>query len=209
MLLGFVINQAKAQQISRSQDIAYQFEGSVGLRNWKMKSNIQSLDHVPASLRGGAMTVRIGNPFWQLRLTPIGFYTSTQSALTQTRITESTLKTNFNVLQWILTKKSPFDVYFIAGAQRSAVKLNGSYLLDPASTVCIYQNFSTSLVNWNMMTGAGIQYLMPLSGSEVTWFAEWETAFTVNTRAQDSWFKNTSISNPFILNVGISLRFEP
>lgn len=202
-----VSNNVYAQSQQAKVGTHYGFEISGGVQSYQLASNLADLDQVNIDQRGGSLGFIVGSDYWKAKINPIGFYTGNADSQVTTKLIQSEAQINFYPIKLFSNSTSRLpQVYILGGTSRGKNKINGSVLSteeDPA--LCIYNTFSTSIVNWNITGGAGIEYQIGHGQEFITVFAEIKKGLSVGTSTDNVEFKNTTPNNITMVSIGFSI----
>lgn len=200
----FFFNTAQSQSTSPFKYLG--FEGTFGVRSFKIKSFIPEVDGMPVIVEGGSVGVIFGNDYLQTKVRAAGFYYSASSVPRTVDLFESEVLFNFHPLEYFREQENRLDIYAITGVAIDNVKFYGHYLADNKKT-----NYSTSsepylatLSQINITGGLGLQYRILLNGDFVHLFAEGKYYYTLHSDSNRTSFKNTSTENFTSISVGVS-----
>ncbi len=209
-LFSLVPNTACAQMKQRETTRSYGFEVSAGVQLIQLTSNIASLNELQIDQRGGSIGFAYRKDYWNVKIKPIGFYNSSTETQATAKLIESGTHVNFYPVKYLSGNNSRLaNLYFSVGAVRGKYKINGSYLPEGQQTItCIYQNFSTSIISWNVMGGVGIEYQIGRDQQFIIVFAEIKRGLSMATSTDQELFKNTSFKNLTIANIGFAISIN-
>ncbi|HYG03444.1 MAG TPA: hypothetical protein VD927_13425 [Chryseosolibacter sp.] len=181
------------------------FEAILGVKTFRLKSNIEKINNMWVGEEGGTLGVVVGNDNVRLRLQAAGFYYSSASVKHTTNYSESAAIINAYPLEILNGKKTRvLNVYVSGGIAYSTIKFHGHYLNNDAKKI----NYSSSQAPYlgksrvtSGVLGAGISLKVP-NTKFCRVFSEFQIAMPIATNA-DAPFANTSISKITTVNLGI------
>jgi len=211
ILVGFAIligSDTHAQTKESGNKEYYGFEASASLQSFQLTSNIASLSDIKIDQRGASIGLVFGDQFWKAKIKPIGFYNSNSASQTSVKVIESGAHINFYPIKIITGKSSRLpSLYVTGGLSRGRFQINGKFLPEGQQSTCPADNetFSGRVVSWNVMGGVGLEYQVTHGQEFITLFAEMKKGISAGNSSNQDLFKNTSVSNFAIVNVGFNI----
>jgi hypothetical protein len=182
------------------------FEGSFGVRSFKISSSIPQLNQMSVIQGGGSLGLTFGNELLRAKIRAAGFYYSESSVPRTVDLFESETIINFYPLQYIRQNKHALDIYLLAGVSMDNIKFYGHYLTVDKTKI----NYSTNSEPYlgkvsqiNASAGIGLEYQIPFEYDFVHLFGEAKYGVPMSATTSDP-FKNTSIKNFSSINLGVS-----
>ena len=182
------------------------FEALLGVKTFRIKSNIEKINNMWVAEEGGTLGVVAGNDNIRLRLQAAGLYYSSSAVPHTTNYSESAAIVNASPLEILSDKKNRvFDIYVSAGVAYSRIKYYGHYLHHESKQM----NYSTAQAPYlgksritSGVVGAGISAKLP-NTKFCRVFTGVQMAMPLATNS-DARFKGTSISKITTVNLGIT-----
>lgn len=183
------------------------FEGTFGVRSFKINSSIPQLNQMPVLQEGGSLGLTFGNDLLRAKIRAAGFYYSASSVPRTVDLFETEVLANFYPLQYIRKNKNALDIYLIAGVSLDNIKFYGHYLaVDPEKINYSNPNepYLGKLSQINATGGIGLEYQLPIQYDFVHLFAEVKYSAPLQSVADNEPFENTSVRNFNSITVGVS-----
>jgi hypothetical protein len=182
------------------------FEGTFGVRSFKLESSITQLDRMAVVVAGGSLGVVFGNDILRTQLRGGGFYCSTSSVPRTVDFYESEALFNFYPLEFLRKNENAIDIYLVGGISLDNIKFYGHYL-SPEDKKINYSSdepYLGKLTQVQVSGGLGLEYQLIFNGDFVHFFAEARLGTAIYSAADRQPFENTSTSGIGSLNVGMS-----
>lgn len=201
-------NKAHAQAKHNGTALDYRFEASLGVQSFQLTSNLYSLNQSYIDQYGGSIGLNFGNSLWQAKIKPLGYYNSSSNSKTTVKLIESGAHINFYPLSVLLSKSSRLPGFYLTGGLvRAKIKINGSYLPEGQTAECPFDDnsFTGNILSWNISGGVGIEYKIPFDQASISLFTEITKGLSVGTSTDKDLFKNTSLNNFTMVNIGFAI----
>ena len=182
-------------------------EVSFGARNFMLKSDVPELNNLDVSEEGGSAAFIFGNTYSRIVARLAGLYYSNSATKRTIDLVEMEINSNVYLLRAMQLPAKKADAYFLAGLSHQSMKFYGHYI-DKTERAEKEgspgrEPFLGTINTTNLNLGFGMEYRIQAERDFVHFFAEAKTNFQLGASANINSFENTSIENPYALNVGV------
>jgi hypothetical protein len=205
-------------QFTRKGHVNAGFDVAFGTKNFNVFSDIPALDQMRVVQEGGAAGLFMGNDRIKVKIKQ-GYFYSASSVPQSVDLIESDATINLNFLQLKKIRSRNFDPYILAGIERNALKFYGffnnkqtdagnrSNLQNPRINYSVSETpYKGKVVALRATVGFGLAYRIPIQYSYVKVYSECKYGYPVKSSSLE--LKNTTVSNQFTVNAGVSFGLQ-
>lgn len=207
LMVIITTDSSLAQSSFRKKQYYYGFEGSFGVKAFRLTSNIEKIDQMRVTQEGGSLAFVAGNDQVRARLQGAGFYYSSTTVRQTVNMVESAAFINVYPLQFFQpTADRIFNLYVTGGVSYSRMKFFGFYLHDETQVPVNYSVSEAPFLGRNLVTsavyGGGIEIKVPHNEC-LNIFTEVLIAAPL-ARQADAAFASTTLSRITTVAIGVS-----
>lgn len=182
-------------------------EASFGMRTFILESDVPELDALQVYEEGGSAAFIFGNSYSRIVARVAGLYYSNAATKRTVDLFEVEINSNIYLLKAMQLPSRKADAYVLAGLNNQSIKFFGHYI-DAAERVRPGKSpgrepFLGSINTTNVNLGLGVEYHIQAENDFVHFFVEVKTVLQLGESANIKSLENTSIKDPYAINVGV------
>lgn len=186
------------------------FEGSLGVKSFRIISDIEKINQLNVIEEGGTIGVVAGTQVFRFRLRQGFFYSSSSVAQTVDEL-RSALGANIYPLE-LIKRNTRLAPYITTGVERNIFRMYGFYGGENTNQT---RNYSVSeapflgkISAMQASVGIGLEYRMKAPGHFVNFFGETRFVKNLTTNSSTPIFNYTTVSDQVTINLGISYGYS-